>query len=143
MKRYVIYMGNDVYLRTDIATGNFVTSNLEDCDKFKFWFGAFLIKSNLKYSSKILKIEFSNLNNLKKNYRFIDWFNKNKQEDNLLPPPLSDKKAILFLKEYLLGEDWYVNYSASAEQINTEIVYAILEKYSKKFKKEIKRYQRK
>jgi hypothetical protein len=44
------------------------------------------------------------------------------------------------LKNYLLGEDWYVNYSGSTKQINTEIVYDILKKYSKKFRKELRRF---
>ena len=46
--------------------------------------------------------------------------------------------AIDFLKTYLLGEDWYTVNPISQEQINTEIVFEILFKYSKRFKKEYK-----
>jgi hypothetical protein len=47
------------------------------------------------------------------------------------------------LKNYLLGEDWYVAYPGSAKQITTDIVYDILKKYSKKFRKELKHIRRK
>ena len=43
---------------------------------------------------------------------------------------------------FLLREDWYVTYSGSAKQINTDIVYNILRKYSKKFRKELKAYEK-
>ena len=46
------------------------------------------------------------------------------------------------MKDYLLGEDWYVAYSGSAKQITTDIVYDILKKYSKKFRKELKIYEK-
>jgi hypothetical protein len=70
---------------------------------------------------------------------FTDWLEMNQDPNNIFPPPLDFKKAICFLKDYLLGEDWYVSYPGSAEQISTEIVYSILKNYSKKFKKELKR----
>lgn len=71
---------------------------------------------------------------------FLEWLRdaQKKDPENMLPPPIEPEKAICFLKDYLLGEDWYVSYSASGKQITTEIVYCILEKYSKKFKKELK-----
>jgi len=78
------------------------------------------------------------------NNSFIEWLKAESQKDpdNMLPPSLDYESAIIFLKNYLLGEDWYVNYSGSAEQITTDIVYCILEKYSKKFRKELKRVKK-
>lgn len=79
-----------------------------------------------------------------KGVSFTEWLKLEnaKDPDNILPPELDFEKAIYFLKNYLLGEDWYVNYSGSAKQINTDIVYNILRKYSKKFRKELKVYEK-
>lgn len=79
-----------------------------------------------------------------KDVSFTEWLKLEnaKDPDNILPPELNFEKAIYFLKNYLLGEDWYVNYSGSAKQINTDIVYNILRKYSKKFRKELKVYEK-
>ena len=75
---------------------------------------------------------------------FLEWLKleNSKDPDNMLPPGLDFEKAIYFLKDYLLGEDWYVSYSGSAKQITTDIVYEILKKYSKKFRKELKIYKK-
>ena len=64
--------------------------------------------------------------------------NETINKGNIFPPPLEPQMAIGFLKEYLLGEDWYTVNPISQEQINTEIVFEILFKYSKRFKKEYK-----
>lgn len=87
-----------------------------------------------------IRKEMKNTNN----NSFIEWLKAESQKDpdNMLPPSLDYESAIIFLKNYLLGEDWYVNYSGSAEQITTDIVYCILEKYSKKFRKELKRVKK-
>lgn len=79
-----------------------------------------------------------------KDVSFTKWLKLEnaKDPDNILPPELDFEKAIYFLKNYLLGEDWYVNYSGSAKQINTDIVYNILRKYSKRFRKELKVYEK-
>ena len=79
-----------------------------------------------------------------KDVSFTEWLKLEnaKDPDNILSPELDFEKAIYFLKNYLLGEDWYVNYSGSAKQINTDIVYNILRKYSKKFRKELKNYEK-
>ena len=75
---------------------------------------------------------------------FTEWLKLENSKDpaNTLPPELDFEKAIYFLKNYLLGEDWYINYLGSAKQINTDIVYDILRKYSKKFRKELKAYEK-
>ena len=62
---------------------------------------------------------------------------------NIFPPPLESQMAIDFLKTYLLGEDWYTVNPISQEQINTEIVFGILFKYSKRFKREYKTMKKK
>lgn len=73
---------------------------------------------------------------------FLDWLNANQDPNNMLPPSIDSNMALKFLKDYLLGEDWYVAYSAPSSQINTEIVYSILKSYSKKFRKELKREEK-
>lgn len=80
-----------------------------------------------------------------KDVSFTEWLKLENAKDpnNILPPELDFEKAIYFLKNYLLGEDWYVAYSGSAKQINTDIVYDILRKYSKRFRKELKAYEKK
>lgn len=79
-----------------------------------------------------------------KDVAFTEWLKLEnaKDPDNTLPPELDFEKAIYFLKNYLLGEDWYVSYPESAKQINTDIVYNILRKYSKRFRKELKVYEK-
>lgn len=70
---------------------------------------------------------------------FPEFLKEEWESDNMLPPALSAQDAINFLKDYLLGENWYVPYSCGAGQANTEIVYDILDKYSKRFRKEKKK----
>ena len=60
----------------------------------------------------------------------------------MFPPPLNAQLAIQFLKDYLLGEDWYVINPLGQEQINTEIVSDILYKYSKRYRKECKEWKK-
>lgn len=78
--------------------------------------------------------------------KFLDWLekecNKEEQKDNIFLPPIESQEAIHFLKDYLLGEDWYSTVP-STKQVNTEIVYNILLKYSKEFRKELKKYEKK
>ena len=60
-----------------------------------------------------------------------DWYQK-----NMFPKPTDAQDAVDVLKDYLLGEDWYVNYPGSTDQINTEIVAEIMLNYpSAKYKK--------
>ena len=69
---------------------------------------------------------------------FTEWLMENKESDDMCPPPLDPQLALDFLTKYLLGDDWYVSMPISTTQCNTEIVSAILQKYSKEFKKELK-----
>lgn len=65
----------------------------------------------------------------------IDWFN-NKPSYGIFYPPMKPEEFINFIKDYLLDEDWYTINPVNAKQIYTEILIAVLEKYSKKYKKE-------
>ena len=69
--------------------------------------------------------------------------NETVNKGNIFPPPLESQMAIDFLKTYLLGEDWYTVNPINQEQINTEIVFEILFKYSKRFKREYKTMKKK
>ena len=68
--------------------------------------------------------------------------NETVNKGNIFPPPLEPQMAIDYLKDYLLGEDWYTVNPISQKQINTEIVFEILFKYSKRFKREYKTMER-
>lgn len=57
----------------------------------------------------------------------------------VLPAPISSQVALQVLVEYLLGEDWCVALPASQEQINTAIVDNILQKYSREYRKDLKK----
>lgn len=70
---------------------------------------------------------------------FTEWIEQEAKEDNLCPPSLPANLAVQFLCNYLLGEDWYCVMPIHAEQVNTEIVHAILMKYSRKYRKEYKK----
>lgn len=71
---------------------------------------------------------------------FVEWLDEewSKDPDNMCPPPLDAQQAIYFLKDYLLGENWYSVMPMNTKQINTEIVGLILKKYSKRYRKERK-----
>jgi hypothetical protein len=73
---------------------------------------------------------------------FTEWLKNDSKPCGVFNPPLEAQKAINFLKDYLLAEDWYSVNPVSAEQINTEIVFEILCKYSRKFRKEWKKYKK-
>lgn len=72
-----------------------------------------------------------------KNKTFDEWINE--QDDyGIISPPMDSDTAIDFLRRYLLGENWYSPNPISSKQINTEIVYLILRRYSKRYNKELK-----
>jgi hypothetical protein len=75
---------------------------------------------------------------------FVEWLDEAcaADPDNLLAPPLNGNKGIDFLCAYLLGEDYYVVDPCNNEQGNTVIVYDILRKYSRRFRKELKKYRK-
>ena len=79
-----------------------------------------------------------------KRMSFIEWYleEKIKDADNIFPPPLEPQLALNFLKDYILGEDWYTINPISTKQINVEIVDEILYKCSKRYRKEVKKYNK-
>jgi len=68
--------------------------------------------------------------------------NKPNQKSNLFNPPTTDSDALYFLKDYLLGENWYDVNPVSNDQINTQMVHEILMKYSRKYRKERKKFKK-
>lgn len=75
------------------------------------------------------------------NKLFTKWAKEEfeKSKGNLILPKLDDRTALLFLQNYLLGEDWYVVSPLTHEHVNVELVHDILYKYSKKYRKEYKK----
>ena len=71
------------------------------------------------------------------------WLANEAEDCGIMQPPLNAQKALDILKDYLLGEDWYVVNPVNTEQCNTQLVYEILEKYSPEFKQEIRRWHKK
>lgn len=76
------------------------------------------------------------------NETFHAWLFNNWESTDLCPPELEYKDAIKFLKNYLLGEDWYFVMSVNGKQGNVYIVSEILYKYSKKYRKECRKRQK-
>lgn len=72
---------------------------------------------------------------------YIRTLNKLTNEGNIFPPCIPSHVALDFLKCYLLGEDWYVVDPICNAQVNVIIVEDILRKYSKRFRKELKRHE--
>ena len=57
-------------------------------------------------------------------------------KDNIFCVGISDAEFRLFMIKYLLGDDWYVVDPLGQTQINEIALYEILEKYSKRYRKE-------
>ena len=72
-------------------------------------------------------------------YQFTYWLEHLAEDCGLMQPPCKDVLALKFLKDYLLGEDWYVANPVNHEQCNTQLVHEILYKYSRQYRKEYKR----
>lgn len=60
----------------------------------------------------------------------------------LYPAPMEAKEALDILTSYLLGDDWCVVDSLGPKQVNALIAEQILDKYSKKWKKDWKNYEK-
>jgi hypothetical protein len=71
--------------------------------------------------------------------KFYNWLKDHTDPKNIFAPPMEAQTAVDFLIDYLLGEDWCVVDPISTQQINTQAVFEILLKYSKKFRKERKK----
>ena len=69
---------------------------------------------------------------------------KNREDkDNIFGVGVTDAEFRAFIINYLLGENWYVIDPLGQNQINEIALYEILEKYSKRYRKECKERKRK
>ena len=75
-------------------------------------------------------------------HTFTDWLENDSIDCGIMSPPMEAEKALSFLTDYLLGENWYVVDPISPRQVNTNIVHEILWKYSKRYRKEWKQYRK-
>lgn len=74
---------------------------------------------------------------------FMDKRYENREDkDNMFGVGVSDAEFRTFIIDYLLGEDWYVVDPLGQTQINEIALYKILEKYSKRYRKERKNRRR-
>jgi hypothetical protein len=69
-------------------------------------------------------------------------YDNREDKDNIFGVGITDDEFRKFAIDYLLGEDWYVTDSVGQTQVNEIALDAILSKYSKRFKKEIKLLKR-
>ena len=80
------------------------------------------------------------------NNSYIDFIkekeSKKEDKDNIYCTGITDKEFVNFIIEYLLGKDWYVADPLGHNQVNQIALEEILDKYSKKFRKELSDYKR-
>ena len=65
-------------------------------------------------------------------------YDNREDKGNIFGVGMSDAEFRKFAIDYLLGEDWYVVDPLGQTQINEIALFEILEKYSKRFKREKK-----
>lgn len=63
-------------------------------------------------------------------------------EDNIFCPPTSDYEGLNILIRHFLGDRWYSYNPISHEQINSEAIYEILQKYPNGEQKKERRRKR-
>lgn len=73
------------------------------------------------------------------NYKYIN----REDKDNIFGVGITDSEFRQFMIDYMLGKDWYVVDPLSQTQVNEIALYEILEKYSKKYRKEHKNWKKK
>ena len=73
---------------------------------------------------------------------YTEWLDENWEKDNIFPPCLDAQKAVDFLCDYLMGEDYYIVNPLCTAQANCEIVDDILYKYSKRYRKEKREHEK-
>jgi hypothetical protein len=76
---------------------------------------------------------------ISRNNQFTYWLGHDAEDCGIMQPPLAAQEAVNFLKNYLLGENWYVVNPVNTEQCNTQIVHEILYKYSSEYRREYQR----
>lgn len=94
-----------------------------------------------EFYEKCIPSEFALWRKGNKTLTFSDWLAENWEKGNLCPPPLPAQEALKFLHDYLL-EGWYSTMPMNTDQVNTEMVHMILQKHSKKYRKELKERQK-
>ena len=67
-------------------------------------------------------------------------YKNRKDKDNIFGVGLTDAEFRMFIIDYLLGNDWHVVDTLSQTQINEIALYEILEKYSKRYRKETRNW---
>lgn len=70
--------------------------------------------------------------------QITEWLEKQSDSCDMCAAPMNAQIAVNFLAEYL--DDGYYSMPENQEQINTRIVLSILQKHSKRFRKEYKQY---
>jgi hypothetical protein len=65
-------------------------------------------------------------------------YKEREDKDNIFGVGISDAEFRRFIIDYLLGDDWYVVAPLSQTQVNELALYEILNKHSKRYRKEIK-----
>lgn len=81
---------------------------------------------------------------------FIDKFKAYNEEENrkvimrsdLFPIATEPQEALQILCDLFLGEKWYVGFPLGVKQVNTLIVDEILYKYSRQYRKAVKKYEK-
>ena len=71
-----------------------------------------------------------------------DKYENRAAKDNIFGVGISDAEFRAFMIDYILGEDWYVVDPLGQTQINEIALHEILEKCSKRYRKERKVYHK-
>ena len=66
-------------------------------------------------------------------------YENREDKDNIFGAGISDAEFRKFCIDYLLGKDWYTIDPLGQEQVNEVALYEILQKYSKRYRKENKK----
>lgn len=74
----------------------------------------------------------------------MDYKYRNREDkDNIFGVGITDSEFREFVIDYLLGRDWYIVDPLGQTQINEIALYEILNKYSKQYRKEHKKWLKK
>ena len=69
-------------------------------------------------------------------------YDNREDKDNIFGVGISDAEFRAFIIEYILGKNWYVVDPLGRDQINEIALHEILEKCSKRYKKELKEFRK-
>lgn len=61
---------------------------------------------------------------------------------DICPIATEPQEALQILCDLFLGEKWYVGFTLGVKQVNTLIVDEILYKYSRQYRKAVKKYEK-